>query len=181
MESSPSQRARRTWKAEDSIRPVPPARCCNPLQSTLLHPLHISITPHTRPAIKQKYVSTNAVPQLQAPSLLKPSHSSRIPTSYPLFLIVPHSRVFHLHFHLSSPTSRPIPLTSQPQPYIAHISTFLDSTSPSNKAHTTMSAIRNLARVPRASVFATQRMGFQTSATRLAGKESKLRKAPSYT
>ncbi|KAF4306243.1 hypothetical protein GTA08_BOTSDO05042 [Botryosphaeria dothidea] len=37
-----------------------------------------------------------------------------------------------------------------------------------------MSTIRNLARVPRASVFATQRMGFQTSATRLAGKESKL-------
>ncbi|KAL1634876.1 hypothetical protein SLS56_001957 [Neofusicoccum ribis] len=37
-----------------------------------------------------------------------------------------------------------------------------------------MSAIRNLARVPRASIFATQRMGFQTSAMRFAGKESKL-------
>lgn len=39
-----------------------------------------------------------------------------------------------------------------------------------------MSALRNLARVPRTPIFATQRMGFQTSVTRLAGKESKLRK-----
>ncbi|EKG19375.1 hypothetical protein MPH_03238 [Macrophomina phaseolina MS6] len=37
-----------------------------------------------------------------------------------------------------------------------------------------MSALKSFARVPRAPVFAAQRMGFQTSAIRLAGKESKL-------
>ncbi|KAB2577494.1 putative mitochondrial carrier protein pet8 protein [Lasiodiplodia theobromae] len=37
-----------------------------------------------------------------------------------------------------------------------------------------MSAIRNLARVSRTPIFAAQRMGFQTSTPRFAGKETKL-------
>ncbi|KAK7528850.1 uncharacterized protein IWZ02DRAFT_486860 [Phyllosticta citriasiana] len=37
-----------------------------------------------------------------------------------------------------------------------------------------MSALRNFARVPRINVFAMQRMGFQTSALRMVGKESAL-------
>ncbi|OJD37733.1 mitochondrial carrier protein pet8 protein [Diplodia corticola] len=37
-----------------------------------------------------------------------------------------------------------------------------------------MSAFRSLARVPRTPIFAAQRMGFQTSALRFSGKETKL-------